>query len=319
MLGSFLDKATSLLDKSFLIAYWFPVFMSASIAVLIGAWVLGWKTVLNLWQQDWMVKGQEGGLSGQIMVLVGALILITVLAYILMPFTRPIVRLYEGYWSLGLQRWVTDLPVFGERKIWRKMSDQRDRAEIGKDWLVYNHFHVQLFYGFPSMQDRIMPTRLGNTLRASEDYSYASYGMDCAFWWPRLWPLLPEALKKEVEESVTPMVALLNFSSLIAIVSVLSSVCLGRTGLGKQGILVILAGLALAVISYRSAVAQAQDYGERIRSAVDLYRFDLLKALHQTLPTTLEDEIKLWEKLMLWLYNRDRGAVADIKYNLKSS
>jgi hypothetical protein len=50
---------------------------------------------------------------------------------------------------------------------------------------------------------------------------------------------------------------------------------------------------------------------------VDLYRFDLLKALHQPLPATLDDEIKLWERLMLWLYNWDRGAVASMKYDLK--
>jgi hypothetical protein len=64
-------------------------------------------------------------------------------------------------------------------------------------------------------------------------------------------------------------------------------------------------------------VAQAQDYGEKIRSAVDLYRFDLLKALYQPLPRSLEEEILLWKKLVLWLYNRDREAVATMKYDLK--
>ena len=37
MLGTFLDKATGLLDRNFLVAYWFPIFIAASIAVLIRA------------------------------------------------------------------------------------------------------------------------------------------------------------------------------------------------------------------------------------------------------------------------------------------
>ena len=162
--------------------------------------------------------------------------------------------------------------------------------------------------------------RLGNTLRASEDYSKAAYGdgMDCVFWWPRMWPLMPEAVQKEIDESVTPMVALLNFSSLIVLVCVAGSVYLYRETLWLEASLLLIAGLAISWLSYRSAVAQAWDYGERIRSAVDLYRFDLLKALNQPLPATLDDEIKLWKKLFLWLYTKNRGAVVDMKYDIKS-
>jgi hypothetical protein len=82
--------------------------------------------------------------------------------------------------------------------------------------------------------------------------------------------------------------------------------------------MVVVVGIVLALISYRAAVAQAQDYGERVRSAIDLYRFDLLKALHQALPETLVEESGLWERLMLWLYSNDRVAIADMKYDLKS-
>jgi hypothetical protein len=262
-----------------------------------------------------MVKGQEGGLSAQIMVLAGAFILITVLAYLLLPLTRPMIRFCEGYWPLRLQSWFIDLPLLGESKIWQQKSDKCARAEAAENWQVYNHLHVQLFYSFPLRQDRLMPTRLGNTLRSAEDYSQAAYGMDCVFWWPRLWLLLPEAVQKEVDESVKPMVALLNFSSLIAFVSILGSLYLGYEGLWQEGLWIVIGGLVLAFVSYRLAVAQSRDYGEKIRSAVDLYRFDLLKALRQPLPATLDDEIKLWERLMLWLYNWDRGAVAAMKYD----
>jgi hypothetical protein len=79
--------------------------------------------------------------------------------------------------------------------------------------------------------------------------------------------------------------------------------------------MVVVGGIILALISYRAAVAQAQDYGDRIRSAMDLYRFDLLKSLRQAMPENLGAEIKLWEQLMLWLYNGDRGVVVGMKYD----
>lgn len=316
MLGNFLDKASGLLDRNFLLAYWFPAFIAASIAVLISAWPLGFGKALALWQQEWMVKGQEGGLSAQILILVGALILITVPAYLLMPLTRPTVRFYEGYWPRWLYRHFASMPRWGERAAYERMDEDFGKAEEDGDGPRFNELQAELFYGYPK-RERLMPTRLGNALRAAEDYSKDAYGggMDTVFWWPRLWPLLPEKVQEEVEEALTPMVALLNFTSLVAIVSIGGSLYLGGLGFQREGALVLAGGVVLAFISYRAAVAQAQSYGERIRSAVDLYRFDLLRSLHQPLPETLDDEIALWENLFLWLYNGDRGCVAKMKYD----
>jgi hypothetical protein len=316
MFGTFLDKATGLLDRNFLLAYWFPVFIAASLAALIRIWVSGFEASVQWWQQDWIAKSQVGGFITQIWILVGILVLITVLAYLLQPFTRLIIRSYEGYWPTGLRSWFT---ARGEYKAWQEKSTQRTQAEEAEDWSKYSDLQAQLFYGYPQRPSRLMPTRLGNVLRAAEDYSKSAYGMDSVFWWPRLWPLLPEAVKTEIDGALTLVVALLNFSLLMVLVALGGSVYLGIEGNWLRILLVALGGIGLSFVSYRAAVAQAQDYGERIRSAIDLYRFDLLKALHQPLPETLNDESGLWERLMLWLYSNDRVAVADMKYDLKSS
>jgi len=315
MLGTFLDKATGLLDRNFLLAYWFPVFVSASLALLIYIWVFGWVTAVEWWQQDLLTKDREGGFYAQLLIMAGALVLITVLAYLLQPFTRTIIRIYEGCWPLRLRRWFISLPKWGEGWVWMEKSKKRRQAEKIGDWSAYNNLHVQLFNDFPTKADRLMPMRLGNVLRAAEDYSKSSYGMDSIFWWPRLFPLMPEAVQKDIDESLTPMVAMLNFSSLIVVVALCSFAYLSQMGQWWRGLLVIVGGIILALASYRAAVAQAQSYGERIRSAIDLYRFDLLKSLHQALPKTLSKEAELWEQLMLWLYNGDRGAIAGMEYD----
>jgi len=46
-----------------------------------------------------------------------------------------------------------------------------------------------------------MPTRLGNLLRAAERKPLEKYGLDAILCWSRLWMLLPDAVKKDLQES----------------------------------------------------------------------------------------------------------------------
>ncbi|AKB69249.1 MAG: hypothetical protein AAGU10_13950 [Methanosarcina mazei] len=314
MLGTFLDRAKGLLSGDFLIAYWFPVFVASFISILIRAYVYGFEAALNWWQQDWMLRGQEGGFYAQLLFIIGTLIAITVLAYLLQPFTLLMIRFYEGYWPLSLHTLLTDFPELGEKKIWQKKKDQLDEAEKAEDWQKRDWLMHQLFYSYPSKAELIMSTRLGNTLRAAEYYSTTVYGMDSNFWWPRLWFLLPDRVREEIDKSLTPIVALLNFSSLIVFVAVFGSAYLWQVGFGWQRWLVLLVGIILAFISYRAAVAQTENYGENIRAAIDLYRFELLKALRQPLPKNRDEEIERWEILLYWLYFHNRSAATKITY-----
>ena len=82
MLGTFLEKLNVFFDRRFMIAYWSPIFISLGlaaglVAVLIGpSWALGWWT------------GRSG--TEQILLGVGALLVITVLAYLLEALTVPV-------------------------------------------------------------------------------------------------------------------------------------------------------------------------------------------------------------------------------------
>lgn len=304
MLGTFLDKATGILSQQFLIAYWFPLFMTLNIAVLIRVYVYGLKFSFDWLEINWMFRDLGGGVYAYIWLMVAYLTIIAVLAYLLQPFTRLIIRFYEGNWPLALQKWFTNLPIFGEKNIEKRMDKTED-----------DDLQSALFYKYPREEDRIMPTGMGNVLRAAEDYSKTVYGMDSVFWWPRLWFLLPDLVREEVNGSLIPIVALLNFTSLIVIEAILGSAYLKYEGFSWQAWLVLLAGLVLlSFFSYLAAVKQAMVYGNKIRAAIDLYRFDLLKAMHQRLPETLDEEVELWNKLTRWAYTYDRGAVANMEY-----
>ena len=302
MLGTFLEKAEGLLSKRFLIAYWFPIFACLSAGMALRAWVYGWAAAWGKWQS--LIAGED--LSAQLWLLLGFLLAITIPAYLLQAFTRPVVQFYEGYlWPAPLRRWRTRIQQQRQQK-WREKA-QQDRADE-----AYERF----FYGFPTPAEQLLPTRLGNTIRATENYGVKAYGMALPFWWPRLWLLLPEAEQEAVEGSLTQLVALLNLATLWFVVTLDGAIylLLCQTAARHWWWLVLLGGLLLAWACYTAAIVQARSYGQRLRAATDLHRFALLKSLHLPLPQTPAAERVLWAQLRDWLYGYDLGTAHALQY-----
>ena len=70
--------------------------------------------------------------------------------------------------------------------------------------------------------------------------------------------------------------------------------------------------LLLAWLSYQSALAAAVSFGESVRSAFDLYRFDLIRAFHLPLPTNLKAEREAYKDLNLFF--RQQIETVDFQY-----
>lgn len=317
MLSTFLDKIGGLLNHRFLAAHWFPPLFAALLLLLPRALVYGLGTTWRWWaglapSQDYAGEG-----TPKLVLLASGLLLITLIAYLLQAFTRVLVRTYEGYtWLSTLRRWAAGRTA----RCWRTLKEERAEAVSQSDLARYAHRQDQLYYEYPNRAELLLPTHLGNVLRAAEGYASQAYGMDAPFWWPRLWPLLPEEHQTAVDDALTTMVSLLNFATLMAYVMIDVALYLKGCQVAHRvwwaGAALALGGL-LVVVAYQSAVAQARSYGQQIRTAIDLYRFELLKALHCPLPVTPQEERALWARLAAWLYNTDLGAVRDFAYEEK--
>ena len=61
-------------------------------------------------------------------------------------------------------------------------------------------------------------------------------------------------------------------------------------------------GWLLALLCYLGACQAARVYSELIKTAFDLHRWLLLKALHLKLPQTYQEECQLWQEVNGFLY-----------------
>jgi len=153
-----------------------------------------------------------------------------------------------------------------------------------------------VFYPPPNHVDKMMPTRLGNILRAVEIYPYERYGIDAAVIWPRLRPLLKPEVMALLEDRKTTLAFMLSMSLLSALFSLIWCPVLAFSNRWDLFLLCAL-GWPLAWMCYQNALQSALAYSEQLRATFDLYRHNLLKALNRPVPTTLEEERKEWLRL----------------------
>lgn len=303
MISTFLDKASGILGRRFLLAYWAPVWVAVWSGLTIGIGEWGVRTAWTWWNQQ--------SLPTQLWLPIYGLLGVTIVAYLFQAFTRSLVRLYEGYWPPRMRGWLTAHVA----RRWQRIKTRR--AKAAKDQLPqYAAYHATLYYQYPPLAEFLLPTRLGNVFRSAELYSATTYGLDAVFWWPRLAPILPPSFHEEVQEAFTPVLMMLNLATLAVLVGVGGAAFLAwrHSLLAWYPLIVLVVALTIARLAYEGAVAQAQSYGLYIRAAFDLHRFDLLSALHQPLPPSPDEERKIWAQLEDWLYNQNRGVAAHFAY-----
>lgn len=166
---------------------------------------------------------------------------------------------------------------------------------------AYTELNSELGIRFPKNVARVGPTRLANQAEVQREYGLRRYGLDIELYWLRLqkiargddrfFPLLEDA-KTQLDFSVTT-VALLT---LLTVVWGLLSLLYASTA----SLFLVLAVLGpLSIWLFSHVVNQSyRAFSEAVRSAVDLYRFDLLRALHLPLPPDSAKEKLLWAGLM---------------------
>ena len=196
-------------------------------------------------------------------------------------------------------------PSIGKRKL--SLSDSREQMLLifdyaSDEWAGQEIAIARRLQARAGDTAAVAPTVLGNVAAGMQSYAIGRYRMDLVTMWSRLQPLLQA--RKEfyagLEDAKLRLDFLVACTWLCAATSVVWIVALPlASGPWLAFLAVALLGPIATRLCYWSAVQSYITFADLVRTAVDLYRFDLLKALHVDLPTRLGHERRIWQALSM--------------------
>jgi NADH:ubiquinone oxidoreductase subunit len=289
MSAKFLESVGSKLAEQWVATLLTPAFVFWAGGAAAGLQRFGWKPA-----STWFSKQPE---PLQIALLVGGFCLIAASAFVVQRFDLPVLRFLEGYWHpwlRPLRRWLIAKEVKRSQRIsarWQELADlhpaqltaeQRDEF-VQLDW---QQIHLPL-------PNQLMPTRLGNILRAAEQRPLEKYGLDAIVCWSRLWLLLPDTVKKDLQEARAD----LNTAARVWLWSLLFIVWAIWAWWAAP------VGIISAIFAYYYwALDAARSYGELIEATFDLHRHLLYQSLRWNLPTEPNEERRVGRQLTEYLW-----------------
>lgn len=268
---------------------------------------------------DWgRVSQQLGQITVEQVALVAGLI--AILAVIVQPLQFQLLQLFEGYWNPSWPYVPTLLKRGVERHRRRRrlleavyLPDPEQR--VGSDTEITSALW-QLRHLYPSAE-RVLPTRLGNVLRASEDRAGSRYGLESIVVWPRLYPLLPDRMLGILTEQRNRLDLSVRMCAVLVLVAAAEVFMLMADPVrlieNATWLTVPAVTLLMAALSYRTAVAVAVGYGRTVETAFDLHRFDLIQQLHLPLPSSRTAELRASDRVSTFL----RQAVDEVGINFR--
>ena len=146
----------------------------------------------------------------------------------------------------------------------------------------------------------VRPTRFGNIAATIRSYAASRYSMNLEAFWTRLQPIMQqkEASFEDLQQSKTRLDFMVMMFWLMVVTALVWLVLIAVTGYGITLFLAVaVAGPMVAWLWYSLAITNYIAFAQTVRSAIDLNRFDLLRALHVPLPAGLEQERQLWDSL----------------------
>jgi hypothetical protein len=215
------------------------------------------------------------------------------IAYVLRYLNFSIIRILEGYpfldteWARLMIRWHKRQKAYMEQQS-KILPDSDPKKKMLKD---------NLHDYYPPCENDCAPTALGNVVAAFETYPHSQYGIDAVYIWPRLLPVLAaEGYAPFVDREKEAFDFFLNITVLSGVFTV--ECTLLRFHLAHPSLTwLALASACIAYIFYRAAIVNALNWGEMVKTAFDLYRYQLAEALALKTFEDKEKEKKYWENI----------------------
>jgi hypothetical protein len=286
--AKFLESLSGKLAEQWVATLLTPAFVFWAGGAIAGIHRFGWTPI-----SIWFSQQPE---SLQIALLVAGVCLIAASAFIVQRFEFATLRFLEGYWHPWLhplRRWLIARAAKQVQQIdkrWQELAQINPTQLTAKQQDEFIQLDWQQLH--TPLPNQLMPTRLGNILRAAEQRPLEKYGLDAVICWSRLWLLLPDGAKQELQAARAD----LNTAARIWLWSLLFIIWSIWEWWAAP------LGLLSACFAYHWAIAAARTYGELIEASFDLYRHLLYQSLRWNLPPDPTEERRVGKELTQYLW-----------------
>lgn len=229
---------------------------------------------------------------------VGAVFAVVILAVVSAYLAQSVYRLLEGYHL--------PLPIYRrlrrrQMRVWWVVQHQRSAGRDSAAWGI----DAERRWEYPERMQDVMPTRLGNALRAAETYGRQRWNLDSLTVWHELLAVTPPTLVTEVDDS---RAAMDFFAGSVVQFGLLGTICLAVAPSAEDPVPI---GIALAAYflvwpAYIALIRRVGEYRSALQAVVNLGRKPLSEGLGYALPDTAERELFLWANLTRYLRDGDR-------------
>jgi len=252
----------------------------------------------------------EGGT--QLLVLGGVALM---LALLLWGLQHPIFRTFQGYgleavgrarvggWPVYPFSWLYDLAMSRQTKRFDALTATAEHT----DNRVSSPALKELNRAWPPTASGLLPTRIGNVVRASDWYPRSRYNLNGIYVYPRISTMLNEAEREIDADARTDLSFFLN----IALLTVLVGVYVLADSLwhGWWNSVDLIPAVAIPPVVYiaatRAARGAADRWGAGVRTSFDMHRLDLYDQVGLRRPCTHEEEHEIGAALnRLLVYGR---------------
>ncbi|MFE1834794.1 hypothetical protein [Streptomyces sviceus] len=241
---------------------------------------------------DWgvVLPSDWRGVAGALLIVGSGSVLLGMLLY---PFQVRAVRVLEGYWD----RWPVTARLAGvlTEVQRRRICALGDRIVVGSDASSQESRvaadAARRLAAVPP-EEVLLPTALGNALRAGEFSAGERYGLATLASWPRIHMQVSDRLAGALYSARSALDTAVNLCwSFLASAAVASGALYDEPGMFWLPLMALL----LAALAYKGAVTAAQAYAGLMHIVYDLHRFDLLDALHHPLPERADEAETFWQ------------------------
>ncbi|GGN59123.1 hypothetical protein GCM10010112_13710 [Actinoplanes lobatus] len=250
---------------------------------------LAWLSANGGWEKLVALGTDAAGLPVLAVLAVVALVLAGAYASttLVTLLTRPVLRLLEGYWPRPLRRSLVKRNTERQKALSKRLSDLEAKrkappaAGTDLDQVHADYARSEARWRRLPSPRWMMPTRLGNMLRAAETRPFEKYGLDTPSVWPHLWDSLPDPARADIGAARS------GLDRAVA-AAIWSLAFVSFTGWSIWALPIGLALTAWAVLLW--APYRAARYADLLEAAFDVHRTVLYRKLRWPLPTNPDEE-----------------------------